>query len=54
MREKLLEFNKNILLWYPFKEDTSVLCVGLNLNDFKDELNVQFKKISYENPEDDK
>ena len=53
MEEKLAEFKKNILLWYPFKNEASLLCVGLNVQEFEDELSANFKKISFEAPNED-
>lgn len=53
MEPRLLEFEKNILLWYPFKENTSLLYIGLDVSKFKDELDVKFNKIvSIENVEE--
>ena len=45
MELRLLEFEKNILLWYPFKENSSLLTIGLDVSKFKDELDVNFSKI---------
>lgn len=45
MELRLLEFEKNILLWYPFKENSSLLTIGLDVSKFKDELDVNFNKI---------
>lgn len=45
MEPRLLEFEKNILLWYPFKENASILTIGLDVSKFKDELDANFSKI---------
>lgn len=54
MEPRLLEFEKNILLWYPFKKNASILSIGLDVSKFKDELDTNFSQIStLENVEKD-
>ena len=45
MESKLAEFKKNILLWYPFKNDSTVLNMGNSIDDFKDKLDAAFKRV---------
>ena len=54
MEEKLLEFRKNIILWYPFKNDTYILNLGENIEDILGDVDVHFSKISNKIDQDEK
>ena len=54
MEEKLIEFKKNILLWYPFKKDSSILNLGEDIENTLGELDVHFSKISNKIEQDEK
>ena len=45
MEPELIEFRKNILLWYPFKNNCSILNLGENIDDFLDELELKIEKF---------
>ena len=50
MEPELIEFRKNILLWYPFKNNCSILNLGENIDDFLDELELKIEKFdNYQN-----
>ena len=50
-----MEFRKNILLWYPFKNNCSILNIGKSIDDYINDLNIKIEKfdnyndISYDN-----
>ena len=41
MEPELIQFRKNILLWYPFKNNCSILNLGENIDDFFVILNLK-------------
>ena len=45
MEPELMEFRKNILLWYPFKNNCSILNLGKSIDDYINDLNIKIDKF---------
>ena len=54
MEEKLIDFKKNILLWYPFKKNSSILNLGEDITEILGELDVSFSNIANKIEHDEK
>ena len=45
MEKKLVEFKKNILLWYPFKENTTILNLENDFEEILKDFDANFSKV---------